>query len=127
MDYTNIITMSLVASSRPNTCNTSYSSPLSDRDYVLDRVLPLPSRAEFRRREASFVNDAVRTSTYYYPRRIPIIPKYDAIEDPMCAKYFETPLAQEAVRVCVVGKVSDWGKEEVCGMCARGNECVWDG
>ena len=39
-------------------------------------------------KERKFVNDAVRTHHYHYPRKLPIIPHYNALNDEHCGAYF---------------------------------------
>ena len=82
-----------------------YTSPLACPGHVQIGIMPNPSREAWKSREEIFVNDAVKTDNYRYPRKIPIIPKYDPFYDGECAKYFTSPLVQEIIGLTLFGKV----------------------
>ncbi|XP_041371559.1 uncharacterized protein LOC121385090 [Gigantopelta aegis] len=72
----------------------TYGSPLYHRDSVQTGIKPLPSRTEKIRLEKLFVNDAVQTCMFHYPRRKPIIPPYNALQDKYARHYFMSPTAK---------------------------------
>ena len=82
-----------------------YSSPLASPGHVQIGIMQNPSKEVWRSREDCFVNDVVKTYNHHYPRKIPIIPKYDPLYDAECAKYFTSPLVQEIIGITLLGKV----------------------
>ena len=90
---------------------TSYVSPLDIKGFVQQGVRPLPSLEVNKSREATFVNDAIKTVKYNIPRKIPIIPVFDPYTDPWSQRYFESPLVQGVVDVTLRGKVSQYTNE----------------
>ena len=84
----------------------TYRSPLSGTGHVQIGIRQNPCKEVWKSREDSFVNDAVKTHYYHYPRKIPIIPKYDPLYDGECAKYFTSPMVQKIIDITLLGKVS---------------------
>ena len=72
-----------------------YKSPLWHKDTVQDHIKPLPNGIQRKILEASFINDAIRTQVYHYPRKKPIIPVYSAEQDKCAQAYFRSPLVKE--------------------------------
>ena len=70
-------------------------SPLWHRDSVQGNIRPLPSIKQCQKLEDDFVNDAVKTNVYCYPRKLPIIPTYTATKDKCARSYFDSPLVKE--------------------------------
>ena len=55
------------------------------------------------------MNDAVSTHAYNMPRGIPIIPKYDALDDPGSRAYFRSPVAISALELTLGNSSFDDG------------------
>ena len=70
-------------------------SPLWHKDNVQTNIRPLPSIEQRGILEKNFVNDAVRTHVYSYPRKLPIIPIYSAVKDKCARGYFQSPLVKQ--------------------------------
>ncbi|KAK3597068.1 hypothetical protein CHS0354_022073 [Potamilus streckersoni] len=72
----------------------TYGSPLWHKDKVPDHIHPLPDIHQRKEYESKFINDAIRTQVYHYPRKKPIIPPYDAVKDKYARAYFQSPLVK---------------------------------
>lgn len=75
-----------------------YRSPLWHKDTVQDHVKELPGKKERISMENKFVNDAIRTTVYHYPRKKPIIPIYSARKDKFAQAYFKSPLVKSLLQ-----------------------------
>ncbi|XP_060560099.1 uncharacterized protein LOC132720110 isoform X3 [Ruditapes philippinarum] len=75
-----------------------YGSPLWHKDTVQENVKDLPGPKELITLENKFVNDAIRTTVYYYPRKKPIIPVYSARQDKCAKAYFQSPLVKSLLK-----------------------------
>lgn len=75
-----------------------YKSPLWHRDTVQQHVRQLPGRKERASLESCFINDAIRTQVYHYPRKKPIIPVYSAKKDKFAQAYFQCPLVKTIIK-----------------------------
>lgn len=71
-----------------------YGSPLWHKDTVQEYIKPLPGVKERLSLEKNFVNDAIKTQIYNYPRKKPIIPVYSARKDKCAQAYFQSPLVK---------------------------------
>ena len=76
-----------------------YKSPLWHKDTVQDHIKPVPNNLQLKSLEQSFVNDAIRTQVYHYPRKWPIIPKYSAEYDKYAQAYFKCPLVKDIMNM----------------------------
>ena len=70
-------------------------SPLWHKDSVQVGIHRLPSIKQCKKLEDSFVNDAIKTNVYCYPRKLPIIPTYSATKDKCARSYFNSPLVNQ--------------------------------
>ncbi len=55
--------------------------------------------------EKNFVNDAVKAPIFNRPRKIPMIPHYDAMYDKAAQGYMQSPRVKEIIQITIHGKV----------------------